>query len=156
MMEKTPHAPNKQVRTLLILSLIFLVFVIFVFLTQRKEPINWIEDYEVGVQRAKQQNKPVLLAFYKSNARFSEEMAQNVYVNPDVIKYVEKNFVPVFIDVDKHPDIARRYSVDYYPTHYVKRPDSDELFGPLLGYKTPRVFIGELGRLLKEAGAAGK
>ena len=169
MTEKVPYNPGEQIsgnpsataakkqyQTMWILFFVFLGFVIFVFLTQHKETINWIEDYELGIKQATQQNKPVLLAFYKAGTRFCEDISQNTYVNPDVIKYVEKNFVPIFIDVDKQPDIARRYSVNYYPTHYVKKPDSDELFGPILGYKIPSVFISELGKLLKKVNAAGK
>ncbi len=145
-----PAAAGKQYRALLILSFIFLGFVIFVFLTQRKESIHWIEDYDTGIRQAERQNKPVLLTFYKAGTRFCEDISQNTYVNPRVIKYVEENFVPIFIDVDKQPDIARRYHVDYYPTHYIKRPDGEKLFGPILGYKPPTVFISELENLLKK------
>ena len=143
-------AGGKRYRALLIISFVFIGFIVFVFLTQNREAIHWIEDYDAGVAQAKQQNKPVLLAFYKANARFCEVILKEVYVDPRVIKYVGENFVPIFIDVDKQPDIARRYHVDYYPTHYIKRPDNDELFGPILGPMRPAVFINRLDDLLKK------
>jgi len=143
-------AGRKQYPAILILFFVFLGFVAFVFLTQHKETIKWIEDYDAGIRLAKQQNKPVLLAFYKANARFCEVVSQDVYTNPRFIKYVEENFVPIFIDVDKHPDIAKRYHVDYYPTHYIERPDTGELFGPILGPARPAVFIDRLDGLLKK------
>jgi hypothetical protein len=146
----TVTAVRKQYPAILILFLVFLGLVLLVFLTQHKETIKWVEDYDAGIRLAKQQNKPVLLAFYKANARFCEVISQDVYTNPRVIKYVEQNFVPIFIDVDKQPDIANRYHVDYYPTHYVKRPDNDELFGPILGPARPAVFIDRLESLLKK------
>ncbi len=147
--EQVPAAAEKKrSRGLWILLLVFLVFAASVFLTQHKGTINWVEDYEAGMKLAKQLNKPVLLTFYKLHTRFCSEMSQNTYNNPDVIEYVETNFVPIFIDVDKQPEIARLYNIDYYPTHYIKKPDSNELIGPHFGYDVPSVFIQKLEDLL--------
>jgi len=145
-----PAAEKKKSRGLWILFLVFFVFVASVFLTQHRDTIDWIEDYEAGIKLAKQQNKPILLAFYKLHTRFCSDMSQNTYNNPDVIDYVEANFIPILIDVDKQPEIAKRYNVNYYPTHYIKRPDSNELIGPHVGYDVPSVFIQKLKELLKK------
>jgi len=146
----TPPAKKKHYRALWTLFLVFFVFVAIIFLTKHKDTIDWVEDYEAGIKLAKQQNKPVLLTFYKLHTRFCSDMSQNTYNNPDVIKYVEANFVPILIDVDKQPEIAERYHIDYYPTHYIKPPDSDELIGPHVGYDIPPVFIQKLKDLLKQ------
>lgn len=143
-----PDAEKKRSRGLWILLLVFLVFVIIVFLTQHQDTINWVEDYEAGIKLAKQLNKPALLTFYKLHTRFCSDMSQNTYNDSHVIKYVETNFVPIFIDVDKQPEIAERYKVDYYPTHYIKQADTDKLSEPHLGYDVPSVFIQKLEDLL--------
>ncbi|UCF44272.1 MAG: DUF255 domain-containing protein [Planctomycetota bacterium] len=143
-----PAAEKKRSRALWILLLVFLVFITSVFLTQHKGTINWIEDYEAGMKLAKQLNKPALLTFYKLHTRFCSDMSQNTYNDPGVIEYVKATFVPIFIDVDKQPEIARLYNIDYYPTHYIKRPDSNDLSGPHLGYDVPSVFIQKLEDLL--------
>jgi regulatory protein YycH of two-component signal transduction system YycFG len=140
------HPPKGKHRGLWILLLVFLVFVITVFLTAPRDTIDWIEDYDAGIEQARQQNKTILLSFYKPTAPMSISMIDNTYNNHDVIEYVEANFVPILIDVDKHPDIAKLYNINYYPTHYIKKPDSDELFGPLLGYDPPERFIEKLKR----------
>lgn len=139
-----PPSGKKHHRALWTLFLVFFVFVAIIFLTQRRDTIDWVEDYEAGVKLAKQQNKPALLAFYKLHTRFCSDMSQNTYNNPDVIAYVEANFVPILIDVDKQPEIAERYHIDYYPTHYIKPPDGDKLIGPHVGYDVPSVFIQKL------------
>jgi len=151
-----PTPKKKQSRALWIILLVFLAFITTVFLTQRTDMIDWVGDYEAGINMARQQNKPVFLAFYKLNTRYSTDSWQNTYNNPDVIKYVEANFVPILIDVDKHPEIAKRYKVNYYPTHYIKRPDSDELFGPMLGYDQPSLFIKKLKELLRQMELSSK
>lgn len=156
-LEKVPSSvKRKQSRALWIIFLVFFVLVAIVFLTQRKTPIDWIEDYEAGFKLARQQNKPVLLAFYKINTRYSLEISRNTYNNPEVKKYVEANFIPILIDVDKQPEIAERYNVTYYPAHYIKRPDSNELFGPRLGYDPPQLFIREIKALLEKLELSGE
>jgi hypothetical protein len=128
-----PSAGKKQSRTLWIVILVFAIFVVTVFLTQNRKSIAWIEDYNTGIELAKQQNKPALLCFFKQFTHFSSDMWQNVYNNPDVKKYVEAHFVPILIDVDKQPETARRYKVTYYPTHYIENPDTNEIDGPFVG-----------------------
>ncbi len=126
--------PSKRKhRGLWTLLLVFLVFVITVFLTAPRDTINWIEDYNTGIELAKKQNKPALLCFFKHGTRYSSEIWETVYNSPDVKKYVEDSFIPILIDVDKQPEIASRYKVDYYPTHYVENPNNNEIDGPFIG-----------------------
>jgi len=145
--EAPPSTGKKQSRALWIVILVFIVFVVIVFLTQRREPIAWIEDYNTGIKLAKQQNKPALLCFFKQYTHFSSEMWQNVYSKPNVKKYVVANFVPILIDVDKQPELAKRYNITYYPTHYVEDPNTNQTDGPFIGahrlfefIKKPRRF----------------
>jgi hypothetical protein len=146
------NAPTKKKnsRSLLIVFLVFVAFVAIVFLTQHKEPINWIEDYQAGLELAKQRGKPVLLVFYKQFTIYTTRAFNDTYKDPDVKKLIEQNFIPILIDVDKQPDIATLYNIDYYPTVYIKRPDSDKIFGPMIGYDPPPLFIKKLKGLLKE------
>lgn len=132
--KETPSSTSKkQSRKLWIIILVFILFVAIVFLTERKESIAWTEDYNTGIKLAKQQNKPALICFFKQGTRFSSDMWQGVYNRPDVKKYVETYFVPILIDVDKQPDIAKRYNITYYPTHYVEYPNSNQTDGPFQG-----------------------
>lgn len=142
----------KSSRSLLIIFLIFAGFLTIVFLTQKDTPIDWVKDYEAGLEAARNQNRPVLLVFYKQFTPMSTSAFNNTYVNPDVKNFVEENFIPILIDVEKNPELAEKYDISYYPTHYVKRPGSDELFGPRLGYDPPALFIRELKLLLQEMG----
>jgi len=148
--EDVSSAGQKQRLPLFVLFLAFVGIVTLVFLTQNKETIDWVEDYEEGLKQARQQNKPVLLAFYKLDTRFCSLMTQNTYNDPDVVEYVEENFVPILIDVDKQPEIAKEFNISYYPTHYVKYPDSDKLVGPQMGYDVPRKFINILESFLEK------
>ena len=142
-----PHT-GRQSRPLLIMLLAFFILVALVFIFQRTDTIDWIEDYDTGIKLAEKQNKPVLLAFYKEFAPMYTDTRDNTYNAPVVINYVHQNFVPILIDVLKQPKIAEQYNIGYYPTHYIKPPDSNEIFGPLIGYDPPALFIKKLNDLL--------
>ena len=86
----------------------------------------------------------------------STDTLRHTYTDRGVIEYVEAVFIPILINVDEQPEIARRYKINYYPTHYIKRPNSDKLFGPLLGYDPPGLFIKKLKDLLKKMNAPDK
>lgn len=143
---------KKQSRSLWIIILVFIPFFFFatsLFIKYYKgDPTDWWnKDYNADIALAKQQKKPALLCFFKQGTRFSSDMWQDVYSKPEVKKYVLANFVPILIDVDKQPEIAKRYNVTYYPTHYVEYPDTNQIYGPHQGayrlfefIKKPRNF----------------
>ena len=55
---------QKSNTPLLFVILVFVGLVAVVFLTQKKESIDWITDYKKGVALARGQNKPLLLVFH--------------------------------------------------------------------------------------------
>jgi hypothetical protein len=151
--ESSSPACEKHSRILWIIILVFIPLFFFatsLFIKYYKgDPTDWWnKDYNAGIALAKQQNKPALLCFFKQGTRFSSDMWQGVYNKPDVKKYVVANFVPILIDVDKQPEIAKRYNVTYYPTHYVENPNTNQVEGPFVGahrlfefIKKPRKFV---------------
>jgi len=142
-------AKKNSYRTLGIIILLFFGFIAIVFLTQDSDTINWIEDYDVGVETAKQQNKPIFLAFYKSY--IPTKTLEEIYSDQNIKEFIEARFIPILIDASKHPEIAKLYNVSLYPSHYIKRPDGNEAFGPL-GYRPPLDFIPALKGLMAEMG----
>jgi len=141
---------QKSNTPLLLVILVFICLVVVVFLTQKKESIDWITDYKKGVALAREQNKPLLLVFYTPNAPMYRDAVNRTYNNPEVKKYIESNFVPVLINCDQETDIAKEFQINYYPTHYVKHPDKDMLFGPRLGMDEAGLFIKEMQFLLDQ------
>jgi hypothetical protein len=145
-----PSAAKKNsYRTLGIIILIFFGFTAIVFLTQNSNTINWIEDYDAGVEAAKRQSKPIFLAFYKSY--IPTKTLEEIYSNQNIKEFIETRFVPILIDASKNPEIAKLYNVSLYPAHYIKQPDSSEAFGPI-GYRPPLDFIPALKGLMTEMG----
>jgi hypothetical protein len=144
------HSPEKKPsRTLLPFFFVFLVFITIIFLTQRKTTISWIENYQDGIELAKKQNKPVLVAFYKSY--ISTNTLERIYTNRYVKKYIEARFIPILVDADKQPEIAKLYNVNSFPAHYIKQPEGNVIFGPIAS-PPPNDFVAELKVLMDNMG----
>lgn len=150
--ESTGPAPSRKKprsRLVWILPLLFLAMVIKVSLSPRLRPLEWVTDYAAGIEMAKQQNKPVLLAFYKADMRMCRDMWNDTYKDQGAIDFVEQNFIPILIDIDKEPALAKQYEISYYPTHLVKPPGKDEIIGTMLGHDPPALFIRKFTKFLE-------
>jgi len=95
--------------------------------------IRWNDDYQAGLEQAKDQDKLLLLDFSAPWCPACQQMKKTTYHDPEVIKVSEK-FIPVHIDVDKNSQLADKYKVRYIPTYAIVKPDEslvDSFFGLL-------------------------
>jgi len=123
-----------------ILLVVFIaMFARVILFPKKKVELHWF-DYESGTKLAAEQDKPIFIAFYKAGTRFCSEMWSHTYKNEASVIFIEQNFVPIFVDVDKQPELAREYEIDYYPTHFIKTPDNREIIKTRRGYDTPGQF----------------
>ena len=122
-----------------IFLIVFFALIVKIILTPKGPELGWF-DYESGIKLAKQENKPILIAFYKIGTKFCREMWSDTYTNKGMIEFIEANFVPIMVDVDKRADLVKEYEVGYYPTHFIKTPDNTEVTKTRRGYDTPGQF----------------
>lgn len=132
-------APKKKSNFKWILLIVFVAMMAKIILAPKAPEVQWL-DYESGVKLAKQQGKPILIAFYKAGYRFCTDMWADTYANEPSIKFIEDNFIPILIDGDKQPGLAKEYDVTYYPTHFIKTSDNKEIIKTKRGYDTPGQF----------------
>ena len=129
--------------------LLALAVILAIILTQNKQSIPWIENYQQGLELARKQQKPLLLTFETADGPFCVQMRLNTYVNPKVIQYVQQNFIPILIDANKNPQLIQQYQkwIAQYPAHIIKYPDSDNT-STVFGHDPPGKFIQKLQRAL--------
>jgi uncharacterized protein YyaL (SSP411 family) len=78
--------------------------------------IKWLDWTDEAFQRAKTENKPILLDISAVWCHWCHRLDQDTYSVPEIAEYVESHFIPIRVDTDKRPDINRRYNMGGWPT----------------------------------------
>ncbi len=91
--------------------------------------IKWLNWADEAFERAKKENKPVLLDIGAVWCHWCHRLDQDTYSVPEIAEYVETNFIPIRVDTDKRPDINRRYNMGGWPTTAFLTPDGRVIGG---------------------------
>jgi len=91
--------------------------------------IRWLDWTDEAFQRAKSENKPVLLDISAVWCHWCHRLDKDTYSVPDIAEYIESNFIPIRVDTDKRPDINRRYNMGGWPTTAFLTPDGRVIGG---------------------------
>lgn len=78
-------------------------------------PDGWIQDWNKGVAAAKAANKPILAVFSAQWCGPCQRMVHDVYPRESV-KEALKDYVTVYVDIDKDAKTAAAFMVEAYPT----------------------------------------
>lgn len=104
--------------------------------------VSWRSDYAAAMQQAKDDNKPVLLAFHASWCGPCNQMKKTTYHDADVMTQAE-NYITVMIDVDNQNDVAGEYQVSGIPAYIILSPEG-EVQERFVGYHPPDSFAKKL------------
>ncbi len=79
--------------------------------------IQWL-SYEEGRMQGEAQHKKVFLVFLADWCQYCHKMNKETFQDPTVIAYVNQNFIPISVDLDKEQDIGNKYQVRGLPTTF--------------------------------------
>jgi len=101
------------------------------------QPVQWHEWGEEAFEKAKRENKPILLDIGAVWCHWCHVMDRESYEDPEVAQIVNERFVAIKVDRDERPDIDSRYQV-------AVQAISGQGGWPLTGFLTPdgRPFYG--------------
>ena len=114
-----------------------------------QDTIEWY-SYEEGIQKAKEENKPIFIDFWRSQPECPpcDRMEEEVYPDPDVIEK-SKEFVCIKVNTYEQPGIAQDYGLSVVPTLYFTTPD-EEVILKKEGYRSPSQLVSDMDRALKD------
>ena len=78
--------------------------------------IIWREWSRGAFLAARRESKPVLLTLTATWCHWCHVMEETSYSDPRVIQLVNSRYIPVSVDVDRRPDISRRYNQGGFPS----------------------------------------
>lgn len=87
----------------------------------------WETSFDRASAVANDTNHPILMEFWATWCTVCAQMDREVYADQRVVAAMART-VPLRIDVDREPRLARKYSVDATPTLIVTDSFGDELF----------------------------
>lgn len=106
---------------------------------------EWISDFDAALTKAKGEQKPVFAAFFGDSCSPCRAMKGLTFSTAPVSSELT-NWVSVIVDVDKRPDLGRRFKVNSIPEILLINPD-----GKVMSRKEGLVAPGELVAFVVES-----
>jgi uncharacterized protein YyaL (SSP411 family) len=116
---------------------------------QAKETIEWQPWSEAVFERAKKDNKFVLLDLGAVWCHWCHVMEEITYRDPEVVRLVRSRYVAVRVDQDSRPDLSNRYEDYGWPATIVFDSDGSEIV-KRQGYIPPRPMASMLQAIIDD------
>jgi tetratricopeptide (TPR) repeat protein len=107
--------------------------------------IRWERNFEVALQKAKAQGKPVFVDFWAPWCGWCQRLDETTYVDPEVVR-LSRSFVAVKVNTDgdrSETRVAGRYNVSDLPTIAFLSPAGRSILR-ITGFQGPGQFPREL------------
>ncbi|WP_336002180.1 DUF255 domain-containing protein [Halorientalis halophila] len=91
--------------------------------------VEWREWGQEPFEVADRAGKPVLLSLSAPWCAHCHEMDATTYTEPRIAANINDGFVPVRVDVDRHPRVRERYNMGGFPSTVFCTPEGDILTG---------------------------
>lgn len=104
-----------------------------VSVTDESVSIDWVKDYNAGLETAKKEGKPVMVFFTAPWCGYCVRLIKEVFSH-DMVAKASKNLVNVWVNIDRKKNIANAYGVRGVPQVYFLDPDGKVI----MLYQMPR------------------
>src|SRR5882672_2705009 len=72
-------------------------------------PVDWYPWGPEAFEKAKKENKPILLSIGYSTCHWCHVMERESFENEAIAKLINDNFIPIKVDREERPDVDRAY-----------------------------------------------
>ena len=106
-------------------------------------PIDWQEWSPQTFERARAEERLVLLHLGAVWCHWCHVMEHETYEDPEVLRLIDEGWVAIYVDQDARPDVSNRYEDYGWPATIMFDSEMNEL-AKLRGYIPPRNFESRL------------
>ncbi len=117
-----------------------------------QQPVRWQPTLESAKREATRTNRLVLIHFWAEWCGPCREMERDVFAQPEIAAAMQRNYVPVKVNVDHFPSTAREFGVTALPADIVITPQG-RLVQKFQGRTTASQYLARLDQVA--AGAQG-
>lgn len=84
-----------------------------------KDRVPWRTNWQAAQTEALSAHKPIFLDFSAQWCDPCQEMRRQTWSRQSVADSITSRYIPVHIDIDEHPEIAKQYGVESIPWYGV-------------------------------------
>ena len=95
---------------------------------QQSNSIHWLNDIANAKQLAAQSGRHVYIHFYSDNCAACDTVERHCLRNPEFVRAIQENFIPVRVNVDQSPSVVRKWRVRRWPTDVVIDSEGNKHF----------------------------
>lgn len=108
--------------------------------------LDWLVDYKEATARADAEGKPVMALLMRQTCPYCRMLLNDTLVNDAIVKEIEKNYVPLMIDVEEEPQKTAEIGLNprAVPATYII--EGGRVISTLIGYRPPMEFMRFLQR----------
>lgn len=85
--------------------------------------VRWETDYDIAVARAEREQRPLFLHFIGNDCQPAQQMAVEVFTQPNIIAPLNANFVTLRINASENAALAQKFAVTSIPTDIIMKPN---------------------------------
>ena len=90
------------------------------------ETIKWY-SYNEGMTLGKSQHKKIFINFFAEWCGYCTKMDKGTFVDPEIVSYLNKNFISIKVDSDRENALASRYKVRGLPSNWFVSETGDQI-----------------------------
>ncbi len=91
--------------------------------------VEWRQWGPEAFEEAERSAQPILLSLTATWCGACHEMDARTYAEPRIAAHINDSFVPIRVDVDRHPRVRERYNMGGFPTTAFLTPEGELLSG---------------------------
>jgi len=162
--KKAQHERNKNVKkpspeksgsaALLVVMAALMVTAIVAFTQLYEEggegrtfSIQWIHDYEEGMDNASESERPAMVYFHTEWCTYCEKMENDTFSKERIVLKSER-FTAIQVDGDERQDLVEKYDISGFPTVVFVDPEENELHRAV-GYRDANEFHADMNTALE-------
>jgi len=107
--------------------------------TAEASPLRWY-SFEKGMEASSQQGKKAFVFFRADWCKYCHTMETETFRNPEVVAYLNENFIAVRVDTDREQELSTMFRVQGLPDTWFFSENGD-VIGHRPGYIPPETFI---------------
>jgi thioredoxin-related protein len=115
--------------------------------------VDWGHDYDAALEKAKKDNKLVIVDLYTDWCGWCKRLDKDTYSNKDVEARLTRDFVAVKLNPEQSPkgaQLARQFGTTGFPHIVFVNADGKRVY-EIGGYLPPDQFLKELDKVGEQA-----